>query len=90
MLFMVIEQFRSGPGPVRERFIQNGRMLPGDVQYLGSWIDPRGERCFQVMEAESEDRLEEWTRHWADLVDFSIIPVLASQQYWTQIGERES
>ena len=85
---MVVEHFRVGPAPIRERFLRDGRMLPADVSYLGSWIDPVGERCFQVMEAEG--RLEEWTRHWADLVDFNIIGVLTSDQYWAQIGGRES
>ena len=32
------------------------------------------------MEAPGEAALAEWTRHWADLVDFEIVPVLTSEQ----------
>jgi len=31
-----------------------------------------------VMEAESEERLREWTRHWDDLTEFEIVPVRTS------------
>ena len=41
MLFMVIEQFRSGdPKPIRERFLERGRMLPDGVNYHASWCVP--------------------------------------------------
>jgi len=29
MLYMVIEKYRHGPGPVYERAAERGRMLPG-------------------------------------------------------------
>jgi len=83
MLFMVIEQFRGGdPKPVRKRFEERGRMLPDGVAYHASWIDAAQARCFQVMEAEDASRLEPWLRAWADLVEFEVIPVLTSQDYW--------
>jgi uncharacterized protein DUF3303 len=83
MLFMVIEQFKSGdPIPVRERFVRDGRMLPQGVIYHSSWIDPAKARCFQLMEANDLDMLDEWIRRWCDLVDFEIIPVVTSQEYW--------
>ena len=37
-------------------------------------------RCFQVMEADSETSLREWTRHWEDLVRFEIVPVRSSAE----------
>ncbi|HEV2618590.1 MAG TPA: DUF3303 family protein [Acidobacteriaceae bacterium] len=87
MLFMVIEDFKDGdPGPVQERFLRNGRMLPSDVLYHASWVDPANARCFQVMEARDRDALQLWVNCWADLVDFKIVPVLSSQEYWTKIN----
>jgi hypothetical protein len=51
MLFMVIEHFKNGAGPIGERFQQSGRMLPEGVAYHASWVDSTGTRCFQIMEA---------------------------------------
>ena len=83
---MVIERFRGGdPRPVRERFIARGRMLPEGVTYHASWIDAGATRCFQVMEAENPSRLEPWMRAWADLIDFEVVPVLTSQEYWATL-----
>lgn len=79
MLFMVIEHFRPGQAPaVYQRFRERGRMAPEGLQYHASWVDMKYERCFQVMEADDEAQLAEWTRHWDDLVDFEIVPVRTS------------
>ena len=79
MLFMVIEHFKPGKAPeIYRRFRERGRMAPDDVKYVASWVDLKFERCFQVMEADSEARLREWTRNWHDLTDFEIIPVRTS------------
>ena len=87
MLFMVIEHFKNGdPKPIRERFIREGRMLPEGVVYQASWIDPANARCFQIMEANDVTMLDAWTRRWSDLVDFEIVPVMASQEYWANMG----
>jgi hypothetical protein len=81
MLFMVIEHFRPGQAPaIYRRFKEHGRMAPAGVQYISSWVDLGFERCFQVMEAESEARLREWTCHWDDLTDFEIVPVRTSAE----------
>jgi hypothetical protein len=87
MLFVVIERFKSGdPKPIGERFRVKGRMLPEGVQYQASWIDPVVGRCFQIMEAPSLESLSEWTHRWDDLVDFEIVPVLTSAEYWATIS----
>lgn len=79
MLFMVIEHFKPGKAAeVYSRFRERGRMAPDDVKYVASWVDLKFEKCFQVMEAENEVRLQEWTRNWEDLTDFEIIPVRTS------------
>jgi len=85
MLFMVIEHFRNGSfQAVGERFRQQGRMMPGDVIYHSSWLDSSGARCFQIMEAPGPESLKGWTCHWQDLVDFEIVPVLTSAEFWAK------
>ncbi len=89
MLFMVIESFRSGDArPVGERFRRRGRMMPQSVTYHASWVDVAGKRCFQLMEALDEAALREWIANWSDLVDFEVVPVMTSAQFWaeTELG----
>ena len=91
MLFMVVERFKNGdPAPVRERFEKHGRMLPEGVTYVTSWIDSPRARCFQVMEAANRGKLDEWIANWSDIVDFDVIPVIASQEYWKMIRDARS
>jgi hypothetical protein len=81
MLFMVIEHFRPGnAAEVYRRFRDRGRMAPEGVRYISSWVDLGFRRCFQVMEAENETLLKEWTANWDDLVEFEIVPVRTSEQ----------
>ena len=81
MLFMVIERFKAGQAKaIYARFRERGRMAPDDVKYVASWVDLKFETCYQVMEAEDESRLREWTKHWEDLTDFEIIPVRTSAE----------
>ena len=87
MLFMVIENFRPGQAPeVYRRFRDRGRMAPEGLRYIASWVDLGFRRCFQVMEADSEALLKEWTDNWDDLVDFEIVPVRTSEQAATAIA----
>ena len=81
MLFMVIEHFRAGSAPeVYRRFRDRGRMAPEGVRYVSSWVDFNFDRCFQVMEADSESRLREWTAKWDDLIDFELVAVRTSAE----------
>jgi Protein of unknown function (DUF3303) len=83
MLFLVIEHFKNNdPGPVGARFKQKGRMMPEGLVYVSSWIDPATARCFQVMESPRRELLDEWISHWDDLVEFEVIPVVSSSDYW--------
>jgi hypothetical protein len=73
---MVIETFAPGrKGAVYERFRLRGRMLPDGLAYLDSWLEKDGDRCFQLMEAESSDLFAEWINHWKDLVSFEVIEI---------------
>ena len=84
MLFMVIERFKDGNAArVGERFRNSGRMMPDAVIYHASWMDSAGGRCFQVMEAPHLELLNQWVSHWDDLVDFEIVPVLTSAEFWS-------
>ncbi len=81
MVFMIIERY--GPGKAVEvyrRFRDQGRMAPNGVRYIASWVDFDFRRCFQVMEAESEAALKEWTDNWDDLVEFEIVAVRSSEE----------
>jgi len=85
MLFMVIERFKNrDPRPVGQRFRLQGRMLPNGVSYHASWVDGEGARCFQVMEADGPALLQAWISHWNDLVDFEVIPVVTSGDFWAR------
>jgi hypothetical protein len=81
MVYMVIETFRNPDGKaVYQRFQEKGRMLPAGLHYVQSWVEPGRGRCFQVMQTEDPRLLKEWARHWEDLVDFEIVPVVSSQE----------
>ena len=85
MLFMVIERFeRDDINAIGERFKRNGRMLPEGVIYHASWMDSNGTRCFQIMEASRQELLNPWISRWDDLVDFEIIPVVTSSEFWAK------
>jgi hypothetical protein len=86
MLFMVIEHFKNGNAKaVGERFRLAGRMFPDGVLYHASWVDPAAARCFQVMEATDQELLNVWVSRWQDLVDFEVVPVLKSSDFWSGI-----
>jgi hypothetical protein len=85
MLFMVIERFKDGdPTRVSERFRRNGRMLPEDIAFHDSWVDTSGARCFMIMEAPHAELLRPWVNRWADLIDFEIVPIETSMEFWTK------
>jgi hypothetical protein len=85
MLFMVIERFKNGDAKaIGERFARDGRMLRPGVTYHVSWVDAEGARCFQIMEADSVESLVEWVRGWEDLLEFEIVPVVTSAEFWSK------
>jgi Protein of unknown function (DUF3303) len=85
MLFMVIERFRDGnPKAVGERFARNGRMMPGGIEYRASWLDEAGTCCFQIVEAPHQELLRTWINRWDDLVEFEVVPVVTSSEFWSK------
>jgi Protein of unknown function (DUF3303) len=86
MLFMVIESFRCGDAAaVGKRFKVSGRMLPEGVTYQASWVDSAGMRCFQIIETRDSELLKAWTSRWDDLIDFEIVPVESSADFWARM-----
>jgi hypothetical protein len=82
MLYMVIEKYRHGPGPVYQRAAERGRMLPDGLRYVDSWVvdDDRLDRCFQLMETDDPALFGSWQEQWADLTEFEILPVIGSAE----------
>lgn len=72
--YMVIETFRPGCKPqVYHRFQERGRLLPPGLNYLQSWLERDGNRCFQLMETTDPNLFNLWTERWQDLVSFEVI-----------------
>jgi hypothetical protein len=90
MLYMVIERFTQGPGPVYARASERGRMLPDGLHYLDSWIvdDDGLDRCFQLMETDDPALFDEWASHWSDLGTIEVLPVIKSAEAAARVGER--
>ena len=89
MQYLVIENFRGrDPVPVYRRFRERGRLAPEGLHYVGSWITEDIARCYQVMECADRRLLDEWLSHWADLVEFEVIPVLSSAEVQTRLAGR--
>jgi hypothetical protein len=82
MLYMVIEKYTSGPGPVYERAAARGRMLPEGLRYVDSWTvdDERLDTCYQLMETDDPDLFQAWRANWSDLVEIEVGPVITSAQ----------
>jgi Protein of unknown function (DUF3303) len=76
---MVIETYKDAPA-VYQRFRERGRMMPDGVVYIGSWVEESGRRCYQIMEADAPDLLDQWMTNWRDLVDFEVVPVVTSAE----------
>jgi len=85
---MVIETYLHGPAPVYERVRAGGRRIPEGVVFVDSWVDVALGRCWQLMEAVSEEALRQWTAAWSDLVAFEIVPVVSSDEAARRAGVR--
>lgn len=90
MIFMVIENFKkSSAKVVYDRYDKNGRMMPEGLSYINSWVDKKFEKCYQVVECDDKNKLQEWISNWQDLVDFEIIPVMTSNEAYEKYRRSE-
>lgn len=81
MLYMVVEHFKHQDAlPVYRRFRQRGRLAPEGLTYVASWVDENFHRCFQLMETDDRNLLDQWLAAWSDLVDFEVFPVMTSRE----------
>jgi hypothetical protein len=88
-LFMVVEHFKNGDAaPVYRRFRERGRQAPEGLSYVSSWVDAEMKRCFQLMETDDGELLEQWMAHWSDIVDFEVYPVITSAEAVERIAPR--
>ncbi len=44
--------------------------------------------CYQLMECEDRDALDQWMAQWRDLVDFEAVPVITSAEAVERIAPR--
>ena len=88
MLFMVIEHFKGDPVPVYRRFRDQGRLAPAGLTYVASWVDTAFERCYQLMETDDPQLLDQWMAHWSDIVAFEVHPVVTSAEAAEKIASR--
>jgi hypothetical protein len=89
MHYLVIESFKDGdPVPVYRRFRDHGRLMPEGLRYVASWVTTDLGRCFQIMECDDPELLDEWASRWSDLADFEVMPVLASAEAFERIRPR--
>ena len=71
--YMVVEHFAPGArAKIYERFHEKGRMLPAGLNYIESWLEKDGDRCFQLMETSDRALFDLWTEQWKDLMSFDI------------------
>lgn len=86
---MVVERFRSGrPEEVGARFRASGRLIPegAEIEFVESWMSLDGTCCYQLMRAPAPDALQPWLDAWSDLVEFEVLPVVPSAEFWA--GDR--
>jgi hypothetical protein len=88
-LYMVVEHFKGGDAvPVYRRFRDRGRLAPEGLSYLSSWVDVNLKRCYQLMETDDPDLLDQWLAAWSDLVDFEVHQVMSSAEAVEAIAHR--
>jgi hypothetical protein len=58
-----------------------GINFPEGLKYVGSWIEPNFDRCFQLMERDDLRLLQEWMLNCRGLgMTFEIVPVVPSKE----------
>ena len=78
---MIVEHFRNGDAaPVYARFRVRGRLAPEGLRYVDSWVTADLRRCYQIMECDDPELLQQWLRAWDDLVEFEVHPIISSAE----------
>ncbi|KAF2004681.1 hypothetical protein P154DRAFT_519161 [Amniculicola lignicola CBS 123094] len=91
MLFMIIEHFKhNNPIPIYARFRSQGRLAPEGLTYISSWVSADLTHCYQLMETEKRELLDEWMGNWRDLVEFEVVPVIRSGEASEEVAKMEA
>ncbi len=88
MLYMIVEHFRGGDALPAYRFRERGRLAPEGLRYISSWVTDDYRRCFQVLECDDRQLLQEWMANWQDLIEFEVVRVSTSADAAAAIGPR--
>lgn len=90
MLFMFIERFKDNDMvPVYKRLRDEGRMFPDGLKYIDSWVEPNFSRCFQQMECDDLQLIQEWVLKWRGSgVTVEVIPVVSSAETQAVVAPR--
>ena len=84
---MIVEYFKNQDAvSVYRRFKKHGRLAPEGLNYVSSWVDVNFQQCFQLMETDQRELIDEWISNWCDIVDFDIFPVISSQEATDRIA----
>ena len=90
-LFMVVERYSEGPGPVYARVAERGRMIPDGLHYVNSWVvDGALDTCFQLMETDDPGLFNVWLANWRDLGSFEVYPVVSSVEASARITRSQA
>jgi len=84
---MIVETFKDSAAVYR-RFRQRGRLAPGGLTYVSSWITADVTKCYQVMECDNPRLLDEWMAAWRDLIDFEVVSVITSAEAAERVAPR--
>ncbi len=82
MLFMIIERFKDNDMVrIYQRIRDEGRIFPEGLKYVDSWVEPNFSRCFQLMECDNLQLIQEWILKWRGSgATFEIVPVVSSKE----------
>jgi hypothetical protein len=81
MKYMVVENFVPGrKDEINARFRAKGRMMPEGLDFVESWLEREGDRCFQLMETENRELFDQWIGNWKDLASFEVIPLESAEE----------
>ena len=87
-LYMVIETFKEGDAiAVYRRFRDRGRLTPAGLDYISSWVTEDLCRCYQLMETDDPELLNQWMGNWSEIVDFEVRPVVTSKEASVRIAQ---
>ena len=74
--YMIIERFEPDKlTPIYDRLNTNGRGLPEGLHFIDSWLTADNSCVYQLMETDNVALFDRWFEHWADLIDFEIVPL---------------